>query len=131
MTNIEKKDYGFKLTFAGSISQDEMASWVSDSKNTLASQTSEFGILVDMRELSPLTPGAKDVMQTGQKLYKDKGMKRSAVIVSQGFISTQFKMIAQQTGIYEWERYIDASANSNWENIATNWITNGKDPDVE
>lgn len=130
MTNIEKKEFGYFLTFAGSISEDEMSSWVEASKAALATQNSPFGVLVDMRELSPLTPSAKNKMQDGQILYKQKGMTRSAVIVNQGFIATQFKMIAQQTGIYEWERYIDASASSNWEEIAINWILNSKDPDL-
>jgi hypothetical protein len=70
MTKIEKKDYGFKLTFAGSINPDEMASWVDSSKTELSSQTSKFGILVDMRELSPLSPGAKE------KCLKDKSFTK-------------------------------------------------------
>jgi hypothetical protein len=119
------------LTFAGSISPDEMAAWVEDSKNVLAGQTSKFGVLVAMRDLSPLTPSAKEKMQEGQILYKEKGMVRSAVVVSQGFLATQFKMIAQQTGIYEWERYIDSESNPNWEQVAIDWIKNGKDFDIK
>jgi hypothetical protein len=57
-------------------------------------------------------------------------MTRSAVILSQGFLATQFKMIARDTGIYEWERYIDTSSNPNWENVAIDWVVNGKDPDL-
>ncbi len=129
MTNIEKKEFGFIITFGGSISVDEMESWVNDSKQALTPQNSPFGVIVDMRELSPLSPGAKDKMQEGQILYKEKGMNRSAVIVSQGFLATQFRMIAQQTGIYEWERYIDSANNPNWEEIAIDWIKKGKDPD--
>jgi hypothetical protein len=130
MTNVEKNDYGFKLIFAGSISQDEMASWVEISRNALTSQISKFGVIIDMRELSPLSPGAKSKLLEGQKLFKEKGMTRSAVIVSQGFIASQLKLVAKDTGIYEWEKYIDSSSKENWEELAINWITNGSDPDL-
>jgi hypothetical protein len=130
MTNIEKRDYGFKITFSGSIDLDEMTSWVDASKNALVSQTSAFGVMVDMRELSPLAPSVGERLQDGQKLYKEKGMTRSAVAVNQGFVAAQLKMVAQDTGIYEWERYVDASINTNWENTCIDWIANGKDPDV-
>jgi hypothetical protein len=130
MIRIDKLVFGYFLTFTGSISEDEMAVWVEDSRKILASQISQFGVIVDMRNLSPLSNAAQKKMQEGQVLYKEKGLTRSAVIVSQGFIASQFKMIAQQTGIYEWERYIDASSNPQWEKTAMNWVKDGKDCDI-
>lgn len=129
MTKIEKKDFGFQLTFASNISPEEMAQWVDDSSKALSGQSGSFGVLIDMRDLAPLSAAAKEKMEEGQKLYKAKGMARSAVVVSQGILATQFKLIAQKTGIYDWERYIDASVVTNWENIAIDWLKNGKDPD--
>ena len=129
MTNIEKQNYGFKITFAGLINQNEMSQWVESSRNSLLSQGPDFGVMVDMRELSPLSEEAKALLQEGQVLYKEKGMTRSVVVVNQGFIATQFKMMAQDSGIYEWERYIDASSKPNWEKIGIDWIVNNIDPD--
>lgn len=34
-----------------------------------------------------------------------------------------------QTGIYEWERYIDSSSVSNWEKVGLEWIEMAVDPD--
>ena len=34
-----------------------------------------------------------------------------------------------ETGIYEWERYIDASKTPKWEEIGIEWLVNNIDPD--
>ncbi|HMV41143.1 MAG TPA: hypothetical protein PK079_09135 [Leptospiraceae bacterium] len=60
-----------------------------------------------MRTLKPLPPESQIHMQEGQKLYKEKGMVRSVVILANTITKLQFKRIAQETGIYQWERYID------------------------
>lgn len=78
MTKTEKKGFGYQLTFSGSIPVEEMAQWVADSKNTLSSSSGSFGVLIDMRELSPISNAAREKMEEGQKLYKAKGMQRLA-----------------------------------------------------
>lgn len=129
MYKIDKTDYGFKLTFADTITADEMRKWVEDSKTALSSAENSFHIFVDMRTLKPLSPDAQLFMQEGQKLYKQKGMVRSVVILANSLLKMQFKRIAQETGIYDWERYIDESSTPNWEQIGTDWLKAGKDPD--
>jgi len=129
MYKIEKKSYGFRLTFGESIEIDEMKKWVEESKKTLAGQSGKFGILVDMRTLRPLKPEVQAVMVEGQKEYKVKGMERSAVGVPNSVIALQFKRLAQESGIYQWERYLDGSKDANWEKVAESWIASAKDPD--
>ncbi len=129
MYKIEKKSYGLKLTFGGFIQADEMQNWVNDSGKELGNLASGFGVFVDMRDLKPLPPDAQEVMQVGQIAFKQKGMKRSVVVLANAIVTMQFKRIAKETGIYEWERYIDASSNPNWESIGEAWITKGTDPD--
>lgn len=51
MYKIEKKDYGFKLTFGGFIAEDEMKKWVEESKTALLTAPKSFGVIVDMRTL--------------------------------------------------------------------------------
>ena len=128
MTNVQEQNYGYHVTFAGSVSSDEMSAWVNKSSELLARSSGNFGVLVDMRDLSPLSPSAKEQLEKGQSIFKSKGMKRSAVIVNQGFIATQLKLVAQKTGIHEWEKYIDASTNQDWEHKAINWLNNGVSP---
>jgi hypothetical protein len=129
MYTIEKKDFGYKLVFGDFIKADEMKKWVEESRKALAAAPKEFGVFVDMRTLRPLPSESQVFMEEGQKLYKKKGMVRSVVILDSKVITLQFKRIAKETGIYEWERYVDASGNPNWEKIGLAWIKDGKDPD--
>lgn len=129
MYNIEKMPYGYRLTFADSITPDEMKAWVSESKKVLASSPAKFGIFVDMRTLRPLANEARATMEEGQKLYKKNGMEKSVVILSSNLTKMQFKNIAKDTGIYAFERYIDASSEPDWEKVGIKWIKNGIDPD--
>ncbi|MCK5124739.1 MAG: hypothetical protein KAR42_00640 [candidate division Zixibacteria bacterium] len=129
MYKIEKKDFGFKLTFGETIAVEEMEQWVKDSETALKSCTSDFGVFIDMRTLKPVTNDARTIMEKGQKLYKQGGMTRSVVIVDSAIMAMQFKRLAKESGIYTWERYIDASSNSDWEKIGENWITKSLDPD--
>lgn len=129
MYNIERTDWGYQLTFGDFIKEPEMQKWVGESTEVLKAAKPGFGVLVDMRTLKPLPPEAQTAMQTGQKLYKTKGMVRSAVILSNKLLTLQFQRIAQETGIYEWERYIDAEATANWYEQGVAWVRDGVDPD--
>ncbi len=129
MYKIEQKNYGYKLTFEGRIDNDEMSQWVEDSKSKLTSAPSKFSVMVDMRNLKPLLQEAQETMASGQKLYKQAGMERSAVVVNSAVLKMQFNRLAKESGIYQWERYIDASATADWESVATKWLTDAIDPD--
>ncbi|MFH2020302.1 MAG: hypothetical protein ABIJ34_02745 [archaeon] len=131
MYKIEKTDYGYKLIFGDFMQKEELEKWVSDSKSTLLKQTGKFSVLIDMRTLKPLPADAQPVMQEGQKLYKTKGMERSCVILANSIITLQFQRIAKETGIYAFERYIDASKNANWLDKALRWLKNAEDPDKQ
>ncbi|HNT35800.1 MAG TPA: hypothetical protein PKH07_12490 [bacterium] len=129
MYKIEKTGYGFRLTFAGAIPAEEMTKWVEESKTALAGRSGGFQLLVDMRELKPLAPDAQQTMLQGQQLYKQAGMGRSAVILSSSILTMQFVRLAKESGIYQWERYLDASKNPNWEAQALAWLEKEQDPD--
>ncbi|PIQ23367.1 hypothetical protein COW36_08450 [bacterium (Candidatus Blackallbacteria) CG17_big_fil_post_rev_8_21_14_2_50_48_46] len=108
---------------------DEMKEWVKASQKALEDAPSEFGVFVDMRTLAPLPPDAQEAMQEGQKLFKQKGMVRSVVIVNNAVTKMQFMRIAKETGIYAWERYIDAGTVSDWQAKGEAWLVEAKDPD--
>jgi len=130
MYKIEKRPSGFLLTFGGFMERDEMNQWMSESRTQLAGARPPFGVVVDMRTLAPLPADAQAVMVEGQKLYKDAGMERSAVILANAVTRAQFRRLAQQSGIYAWERYLDASSEPNWPAKAVNWVKAGTDPDL-
>ncbi len=129
MYNIEQRKYGIRLTFGGFIQKDEMDHWVADFIPVVDKQGGKYTVFVDMRTLKPLPPEAQESMEKGQKYALQKGMIRSVVILDNAVTTSQFKRIAKKTGIYEWERYIDATAEPNWEQIGLDWIVKSVDPD--
>jgi hypothetical protein len=129
MYKIERTKYGYMLTFEGNIEIDEIKKWFEEFKSILVLQKGSFGVLIDMRSLKPLSEEAQKVMVQGQQLYKDAGMTRSAMILANAVIQRQFRRLAKDSGAYEWGRYINAADTPNWEQIATNWISKGVDPD--
>ncbi len=130
MYKIERRPSGYILTFAGLIEAAEMQKWHDDSESKLMTETSNsFGVIIDMKDLKPLGAEARIIMVEGQKLYKNKGMKRSAVILNSAEVCKQFKNLAVQSGIYLTERYIDASQKKNATEIAINWVKDAIDPD--
>ena len=69
-------------------------------------------------------------MVATQALYKEKGMQRSAVILNSKVTTMQFMRLAKESGIYAFERYLDASAMADWGKVAVAWVKDGVDPDV-
>ena len=129
MYRIEKMSWGYRLTFGGSCPVEEIANWLGESRKILADQEEEFFVFVDMRTIIPLSREAQVHMQEGQKLYKRRGMLRSVVILSSPVVAAQFRRIAGETGIGRWERYIDASTVSDWEEVGMDWLLKAVDPE--
>jgi len=129
MYSMKKTDYGFRLVFGDFMEGAEMGKWVEEARAALESAPKEFFVFVDMRTLKPLPRDAQEKMEEGQKLFKAKGMLRSVVILNNTMTKIQFKRIAQETGIYAWERYIDASTSEDWEKKGLDWLLRSVDPD--
>lgn len=129
MYKIERKESGYLLTLEGFISKEEMDRWYSESQTALAKESSpQFCVIVDMRNLQPLPADAQARMIEGQKMYQQKGMNRSSVIVNSALTVNQFKRLAQESGIYQWERYFDGSKTNALE-AAVAWGRDALDPD--
>ncbi|MBU8933704.1 MAG: hypothetical protein KOO62_06820 [candidate division Zixibacteria bacterium] len=129
MYAIEKTEYGIHLTFGGTIPGEEMANWVREFRVVVDSIKSDYMVFVDMRDLKTLSKFAQDQMKVGQTLAREGGMVRSVVILADPKIKMQFVGIAKETGIYEWERYIDSSTEADWEEKGMLWIVGAVDPD--
>jgi hypothetical protein len=129
MYKIEKTPFGVHLTFGGYIPRRELEQWLTESKDVLKSMPEKFVVFVDMQEMELLPPESRPVMIDGQRYYRAQGMQRSVVILKDKVTMLQFKGIAKETGIYEWERYIDANAEPDWEQVGLDWVIHGNDPD--
>lgn len=131
MYTIEKKKYGFRFVFSGFITAQEMTNWLEEVRKHLATPVSkEFGVFVDMQEMMPLPDEVQKIIVDGQALCKSNGMVRSVVILKSSVLSMQFRRLAKESGIYQWERYLSSSGNPDYEKAGEAWITSGLDPDL-
>ncbi len=126
MYKIEKTKYGIKNTFSSNIDASEMSEWKKESELLLEKMLKEFVVYIDMIDLKVLSDDAKAIIAEGQKMYREKGMKRSVVIVKSATVALQFKNIARETGIYDYERYF-SSDKDGYEDKAMLWLLEGKE----
>jgi hypothetical protein len=127
---ITPTDYGFRLLFGDYMSDTDAALWCDEWEAIMKNSPETFGVFVDMRTLQPLSPGGQKSFEVGQRIARDAGMIRSVVILANITLTYQFKRIALQSGIYDWERYIDESSQPDWEQKGLEWVINGIDPDA-
>jgi hypothetical protein len=128
MYKIEKTDLGFQLTFGGDMTEAELQTWYEESAGVLAEMNLPFGVIIDMRTLAPLPIGAQTVMIKGQAMYRSCGMQRSCVILEDAITTIQFMRLARQSGIFKYERYIDASVQKDWRQVARSWVRDAVAP---
>lgn len=130
MYTLQKTDYGFYLTLTGDITEQEMEDWLQESYDYLKNQTDEFLLFVDMRDIKIISSVVKKLIIEGQKLYRGMGMMRSVMIVNDKFIKMQFQNIARESGIDQYERYVNSQEVEDWLQIGLDWIKKGIDPDM-
>ena len=128
MYKIDKTDLGFQLTFGGNMTEAEVETWYQESARVLTGMHVPFGVIIDMRTLTILPTEAQKVMVRGQSMYRSCGMRRSCVIVEDPITTIQFMRLARQSGIFKYERSIDASVHKDWRQEARNWITDAVAP---
>jgi len=129
MYKIKPTDFGFKLTFGGTVTKPDMQPWLEESKKALNTCKKPFGVIVDLRGLDLLPPDVQAEIVKGQILYRNSGLERSAVILSDPIVTIQFMRLAKKSGVYKYERYIDASSDEQWERHAEEWVRSEIDPD--
>lgn len=128
MYQIRRTEYGIHLTFSGHIQPEEMQQWLDESRQVLSDTRERFGVFVDMRHMILLPPDSQPAMREGQQIYREAGMVRSVVILADEVLALQFRRLAKQSGIFDHERYIDASSVRNWEQVGLDWIIKGIEP---
>ena len=87
-----------------------------------------FCVFVDMRTLVPMDREGVATMVEVQRIARERGMERSAVITTNPATIQQFKRIAGDSGIHRTERYINANLYSAWEQISLDWLLHGVEP---
>lgn len=128
MHSIEETSYGYRMTFEGFFLRKDVEDWVSDIRKKVGGRGS-FGNMVDMRGASAFPADAQEKLFEGINLCREKGMDRASIVVANPISKIQAMRFTKETGIHDIVRFIDASAEANWEKLALDWIQKAKDPD--
>ena len=129
MITWQKKDYGFHFAFSSPITEDEASKWSKEVKHAASQVSTEFYVFVDLRKCILIPPKCRSIIEDTQTFFRQNGMKRSVVIVNEAITAMQLKLVASETKIREWERYIDSSSHPDWEQLGMNWLEHGIEPD--
>jgi hypothetical protein len=109
---------------------EEANAWRKDYERIVPGLKPGFGQLVDLRDKKAYTPDVGEIIQDVMRYVREHGMARSAVILSSAMTKMQISRLAKDAGMYEYERYFDATAEKDWERKAIDWIEKGVDPDL-
>ena len=130
MITWKRTDYGLRFEFVSPLYIEEAERWAAEIEVETKTMEQGFLVFVDLRQIELLPVEIKQIIFNAQKFCRANGMIRSVVILSNDMATMQLKLLAKKTGIYTWERYIDAAKHDNWEELGLNWLLHETDPDV-
>jgi hypothetical protein len=130
MYRIETESWGVLLTFSGNVTLEEAKKYDKELILVRAKLAGKpYHIICDCQSLGVMAPEVQGIFKKSQEDGKKSGMVRSCVILSAPIPIMYAKRFAKETGIYEWERYIDGRGDPNWKKKALDWVCKGIDPD--
>jgi hypothetical protein len=129
-SKTEPAAFGLRTTIYGFFTIDEANAWRKDYERIVPGLGSGFGQLVDLRDRKAYPPEVNEVIQDVMRYVREQGMTRSAVVLSSAMTKMQISRLAKETGMFEYERYFDASADKDWERKAIDWIEKAVDPEL-
>lgn len=133
MLEFKETPFGFMFRNSEFFSPDVAARWDVEYRAMLkkmASKGKPFHQFVDLRGFRVGPPETQAVIAEGMKTFKALGGQRSIVLVDSAIVVNQLRRLAQSSGIYAWERYIDAKTFPDYKPVVLAWLVEGKDPDV-
>lgn len=128
---INHTDYGLRLRLSGTMLVNEVKAFGRDLDRTFETIAKPFSVFVDMRDLLPIDEPAQQEIIAIQLKFLKAGAVKSVVVLNNPTTTYQFKRIALQSEVYDYERYIDASADPDWESNGLKWLVDDIDPDAE
>ncbi|HYH44222.1 MAG TPA: hypothetical protein VEG34_00920 [Thermoanaerobaculia bacterium] len=131
MYDIEETGYGYCITLEGFLQRDEAAALLAEMTRRVRPREGGFALLIDLRASRAIPAEAQEVLKQVLLLCKEAGMERTAMVLNSAIATLQARRLARETGIDEHIRYIDSSAESDWEAVAHSWLDQAVEPAVK
>jgi hypothetical protein len=124
-------DFGFRVHAPGYITPAEARAWFEELKSrVLALEGKPFGLLVDSRTQKANPPDTQELIKEAMVWLRGHGMERSVVVLDSTVALIQILRLSKASGVYAYERYLDALKEPDWEAKAVGWISHANDPDL-
>lgn len=127
---LEVTHFGLRSTVWDPLTVQEERSWLAGIKEQVPTLETFYGQLIDLRGRGVGGLSDPSIVVDAMHYVLAHGLLRSAVVVADPLIAMHVKRLSWDSGVYEWERYIDASVEPDWERLAVEWIDHGIDPDL-
>jgi hypothetical protein len=130
MHKIEATDFGFKIIAADITEPEEMEQFKFEIIHTLAEHNRPFSLLIDIRELLPVSPEIAEIIKEIQISCRKMSLERAAIIVNSPVLEQQAAQIGFEAATSKYDRIIDISKYPDGENTALAWASEGIEPVV-
>ena len=124
---VSATPFGYRASFTAPFPPAEAQAWFAELKRVLPRTPRPFGQLIDAREQKVQDAGSVPIVEEAQNWVRAQGMNRSAVVVSSTLVKMNLTRMSRETGMIEYERYIDGSDPA-WETKAMAWLKDGVEP---
>ncbi len=128
MHQIEETSYGYRLTFDGFMNRDDMQVWFNDMKKAVGGRSNPYGVFVDLRGAVAFPAEAQEVLFQGIGFCIEHGMERNAIVFSNAIAKIQASRISKEAGMADKAVFLDASATTDWEEKAEEFLIHGTRP---
>ncbi len=132
MVNLElikmKRKNVYKLRLSGSIQIDEINTLKKKVKSVLQKPASDFRVYSDLRGFKPANKDVQAAMTEIQSLFKEKGMKKVAILVDSSIVKIQLLRLHAETGIKGKDEFYSADEEG-YEQQIKNFLTQDDAPD--
>lgn len=126
--SIKPTDYGLKLEILGFMEPEEAASMNRELEAAVSKLDEGFALVVDMRANRAFSNEVAELMKEQVGICLDGGMSRAGVVLQSAIMTLQARRVVAETGTAEKIRFIDASADVDWEKTAEDWVVRSVEP---
>ncbi len=129
MFELKKTLYGVSITVSPDLTESkDIRSALKQVMLMINEFEGDFSAFTDLRNFETLPLNVQELIVSLKKWFSKKGMKRSVVILNSAYLTEHFKHYGRNSGLYEFERYLDTSFNSKWKLVALDWVMHGIEP---
>lgn len=131
MYEVKETEYGLYLRIIGEVSLDESKAILSEVRVIFERRETGICAFADLQKMELLSLETQAVCVEIQKMLIELGVKRVVTMLGNATVAHQFKRLSLQSGLFDFDRYIDVSINPDWEEIGLRWMNDGIDPDAD